>query len=240
MRAICTVSCLAAQRLFPETEIHIASALHLGWKPNEIRETLLQLVYVAGFPVAIEAIKVLNGLLDTLQISREPLSLEKIWGLASYEEKQGDRCETIEHGGKADTIERLVPGKGFDEINWAAKGNHMATLIYGKELWQKLKMKSEGLSTKGPNTLVESIFGQIMARPVIDAETRSMCLITSLLARRDMQGVKQAISGAFASGSDQKKIRELIYQMTMYVGWPTCIDALSVLDELSANKRPGQ
>lgn len=238
MRSICTVSCLAAQGLFPEAKIHMAAALHLGWKPNQIRETLLQLTYVAGFPVAIEAIKILNGLLDQLSIAEKPLSLEDVWNLKSSMEKHDNKQEKKDEDNKALAIESMVPGQGFDEMDWVATGNAIGSRIYGKKAWEEIKFKAKGFSPNGSDTLMEAIFGQIMARPVIDAETRSMCLITSLLARNDMRALKGAISGAFEHGCDSKKINALIYQMTMYVGWPTCLNALSVCEEVKSTGIP--
>ena len=56
-RALVTISCLATLGKEPQLRSHIKGALNLGCKKEEIIEVLLHLAFYAGFPVAINGIK---------------------------------------------------------------------------------------------------------------------------------------------------------------------------------------
>lgn len=57
-RALVTVSCLAALGKEPQLASHIKGALAVGGTKVEIQEALLHLAAYAGFPVAINGLKV--------------------------------------------------------------------------------------------------------------------------------------------------------------------------------------
>ncbi len=58
IRAITTISCLASLGKEPQLKSHIGGALKIGVSKEEIIEVLLHLCVYAGFPVAINAIKI--------------------------------------------------------------------------------------------------------------------------------------------------------------------------------------
>ena len=57
-RAIATISCLASLGKEPQLKSHIGGALKVGVTREEIIEVFLHLAVYAGFPVAINALKV--------------------------------------------------------------------------------------------------------------------------------------------------------------------------------------
>ena len=59
-RSLVVVSTLAALGHHHELQTHLRGALNLGWSVDELREALLQTAGYAGFPAAIEALRVLN------------------------------------------------------------------------------------------------------------------------------------------------------------------------------------
>jgi len=65
-RAIATISCLATLGREPQLRSHIAGALKVGCSKEEIIEVLLHLAVYAGFPVAINAIKVAREVFESI------------------------------------------------------------------------------------------------------------------------------------------------------------------------------
>jgi 4-carboxymuconolactone decarboxylase len=58
-RSLVVVCVLATLGRMHELRTHIGGALNVGWTPEELREALLQLGGYAGFPAAIDALRVL-------------------------------------------------------------------------------------------------------------------------------------------------------------------------------------
>ena len=59
-RSLVVVSALAATGHANELRTHLRGALNLGWTEDELREALLQVGGYAGFPAAVEALRVLS------------------------------------------------------------------------------------------------------------------------------------------------------------------------------------
>ncbi len=60
-RSLVVISVLASLGRMHELGTHIRGALNVGWTPDELREAFLQLGGYAGYPAAIEALRVLAG-----------------------------------------------------------------------------------------------------------------------------------------------------------------------------------
>jgi alkylhydroperoxidase/carboxymuconolactone decarboxylase family protein YurZ len=66
-RSLVVVTTLAATGHLHELQTHLRGALNLGWTGDELREALLQMGGYAGFPAAVEALRVLSDLLQKEQ-----------------------------------------------------------------------------------------------------------------------------------------------------------------------------
>ncbi len=64
-RSLVVVTTLAATGHLHELQTHLRGALNLGWTGDELREALLQMGGYAGFPCAVEALRVLSELLQS-------------------------------------------------------------------------------------------------------------------------------------------------------------------------------
>jgi alkylhydroperoxidase/carboxymuconolactone decarboxylase family protein YurZ len=62
-RSLVVVATLAVTGHHHELQTHLRGALNLGWTGEELREALLQTAGYAGFPGAIEALRVLSEVL---------------------------------------------------------------------------------------------------------------------------------------------------------------------------------
>ena len=61
-RSLVVVTTLAATGRLHELRIHIPGALNVGWSAEELREALLQIGGYAGFPAALDALRVLSDI----------------------------------------------------------------------------------------------------------------------------------------------------------------------------------
>jgi len=58
-RSLVVISVLASLGRMHELRTHTRGALNVGWTPTELREAFLQLAGYAGYPAAIDALRVL-------------------------------------------------------------------------------------------------------------------------------------------------------------------------------------
>lgn len=63
-RSLVVVTTLAAIGRLHELRIHLPGALNVGWTPEELREALLQIAGYAGFPAALDALRVLSEIIS--------------------------------------------------------------------------------------------------------------------------------------------------------------------------------
>ena len=63
-RSLVVVATLAATGHHHELQTHLRGALNLGWTVDELREAILQVGGYAGFPTAVEALRVLSAVKD--------------------------------------------------------------------------------------------------------------------------------------------------------------------------------
>jgi 4-carboxymuconolactone decarboxylase len=63
-RELVTVTVLATMQTLPQLRAHAAAALHVGVEPIELREAMYQLAPFIGFPRTLNAIGVLNEVLE--------------------------------------------------------------------------------------------------------------------------------------------------------------------------------
>jgi len=69
-RQLATIAALTALgNAQPQLKVHIAGALNVGCKPQEIIEVILQMAVFAGFPAAINALTIAREEMGTVPIS---------------------------------------------------------------------------------------------------------------------------------------------------------------------------
>ena len=62
-REVAAVSALAALGRLPQLRVHVAAALNVGCRPDEVVEILMQTAIYAGFPIALNALAESHDLL---------------------------------------------------------------------------------------------------------------------------------------------------------------------------------
>ena len=80
--------------------------------------------------------------------------------------------------------------------------------------------------------LQKYIFGEIFTVGELDIKTREMLTVTSLAVQQTLPQLKAHINGALNAGATSVELREAIYQLAPFIGFPKTLNALSVLNEV--------
>ena len=80
--------------------------------------------------------------------------------------------------------------------------------------------------------LQKYIFGEIFTVGELDIKTREMLTVTSLAVQQTLPQLKAHINGALNAGATPVELREAIYQLAPFIGFPKTLNALSVLNEV--------
>lgn len=83
-------------------------------------------------------------------------------------------------------------------------------------------------------TVVDVAYGQFYARDGVDEKTRLLATIAALtaLGGQTRPQLKVNIASARAVGATREEISEIIFQMTLYGGFPAMINALNAAMEV--------
>ena len=95
----------------------------------------------------------------------------------------------------------------------------------------------EALSTTGDDPemlaiLQKYIFGEVFTVGELDIKTRELITVTSLAVQQTLPQLKAHINGALNAGATPIELREAIYQLAPFIGFPKTLNALGVLNEV--------
>ncbi len=80
--------------------------------------------------------------------------------------------------------------------------------------------------------LQKYIFGEVFTVGELDIKTREMITVTSLAVQQTLPQLKAHINGALNAGATPVELREVIYQLAPFIGFPKTLNALGVLNEV--------
>lgn len=119
---------------------------------------------------------------------------------------------------------------------------HIDTYAAGKALSETvnpgmeeaLKARYDALVPGLSRTVVDVAYGQFYARGVVDEKTRLLATVAALsaLGGQTKPQLKVNIASARAVGATREEIAEIIFQMTLYGGFPAMINALNAALEV--------
>jgi 4-carboxymuconolactone decarboxylase len=81
--------------------------------------------------------------------------------------------------------------------------------------------------------IVEYAFGDIYTRDGLDLKSKEIAVVAALTAMGTAQPqLKVHLNGALNTGSSVNEVKEVILQMSVYSGFPSCINAMNALKEV--------
>ena len=105
-----------------------------------------------------------------------------------------------------------------------------------------LRARYDALVPGLSRTVVDVAYGQFYARGVVDEKTRLLATVAALtaLGGQTRPQLKVNIASARAVGASREEIAEIIFQMTLYGGFPAMINALNAAMEVFEQEDAGQ
>jgi 4-carboxymuconolactone decarboxylase len=144
----------------------------------------------------------------------------------------------------------FIATKGNGQIEKQTKMDTIKTERF-KKGWEKLKEIDgeagekviESLKDISPELgtfIIEYAFGDIYIREGLDLKSKEIAVVSALTAMGNAQPqLKVHINGALNTGSTINELKEVILQMSVYSGFPSCINAMNSLKEV-LNEREKQ
>lgn len=109
----------------------------------------------------------------------------------------------------------------------------LATML-GQERAQQIAKRFRELSPVFEQEAVAVVFGRTWSRTGIDRKTRSLCSIAILASLGRGGALRIVFELAQKNGATREEITEVLLQVAIYAGYPAALDALVVLEGMSA------
>lgn len=88
------------------------------------------------------------------------------------------------------------------------------------------------ISSELSRFIIEYSFGEVYSLRSLDNKSKEIVAISSLIAQGAIPQLKVHLNGALNTGSSINEVKEVILQMSVYCGFPKCINAMNALKEV--------
>lgn len=86
--------------------------------------------------------------------------------------------------------------------------------------------------------IVEYAFGDIYTRDNLDLKSKEIAVVAALTAMGTAQlQLRVHVNGALNTGCSINELKEIILQMSVYAGFPSCINAMNILKEVLTERQ---
>lgn len=80
--------------------------------------------------------------------------------------------------------------------------------------------------------IIEYSFGDVYSLKSLDNKSKEVVAVSSLIVQGAIPQLKVHFNGALNTGCSISEVKEIILQMSVYVGFPKCINAMNALKEV--------
>ena len=227
-RLLVSVAQFLAMGELEEFERQIPSALSAGATPREVLEIILQSTVYIGYVKASRGARICAKVLTRLgrideitdtqlplegRMPERSLAAERLkWPVAKSPEETARREQLIEkYGWKGvSTRIRTQNHQSNETIN-----NYDRIDPHYLDLW------------------FDFIYGELYPRGIIDDRTRLLMMVGICLALNEPVQLENHIRGALLMGANAREVLEVIVNSTAYVGMPTTVQVVRVLDRVA-------
>ncbi len=204
-RSLIVVSVLAAIGSTEELSLHTEVGLNHGLTRLEVEEILLHIAVYAGYPMAMQASRVIDDRFATIDdVDRLP---ERSPSLRQGDlERRAAACDVRQtlSAGRAD------PDPEVDFDGFVDRFGEVGRVVYG---WA---------------------FGDVWARPGLSRRDRSVVVIAILTALSRVDELAFHVPGGLNHGLSRVEIEEIMVQMTIYGGVPRAIEGTLAMQKAFA------
>lgn len=101
------------------------------------------------------------------------------------------------------------------------------------EVGEKVISSLKDISPDLGRFILEYVFGDIYTRQELDVKSKEIAVVAALTAMGTVQPqLKVHLNGALNTGSSISEVKEVILQMSVYAGFPSCINAMNAFKEV--------
>ena len=226
-RLLVSVAQFLAMNELEEFERQIPSALAAGASPREVLEIILQSTVYIGYIKAARGARICVKVMERLgridEITSTQLPLEGRTPERSLEEERT----------------RWPAAKSAEETAWRER-------ILEKYGWRGVSTRIRTQNHQSNETInnydridphylqlwFDFIYGEMYPRSIIDDRTRLLMMVGICLALNEPVQLENHIRGALLLGAKPREVLEVIVHSTAYVGMPTTVQTVRVLDRI--------
>ncbi|WP_181042805.1 carboxymuconolactone decarboxylase family protein [Apibacter adventoris] len=131
------------------------------------------------------------------------------------------------------TIMNSQPNKTSEKYN---KGWNKLKEIDG-EAGEKVVNGLKDISPELSRFIIEYSFGEVYSLTTLDNKSKEIVAISSLIAQGAIPELKVHLNGALNTGSTINEVKEIILQMSVYCGFPKCINGMKALRQVLEERK---
>lgn len=90
----------------------------------------------------------------------------------------------------------------------------------------------ENISPDLARFIIEYSFGDVYSLNALDNKSKEIAAVSSLIAQGAIPQLKVHLNGALNSGCSITEVKEVVLQMSVYAGFPRCINAMNAFNEV--------
>ncbi|MBV1930576.1 MAG: carboxymuconolactone decarboxylase family protein [Porticoccaceae bacterium] len=201
-RSLIVIAALVSLNQLNQLRVHVRGGINHGLSATEIREIIIHLCVYAGFPRALDAMKVANE--ELVKMGQAPAD------------------KKLEPAKPIDQEERRA--LGTDGLSRVSGGAFPADPDKG------LAAVQSRLGDLG-TVAVEFAFAEVWSREELSRRDRSLVVVSALttLGRKDELDVH--VPGAIHHGVTRAEVEELMVMLSAYAGFPFAVEGMRVIHD---------
>jgi 4-carboxymuconolactone decarboxylase len=227
-RLLVSIAQFLAMGELEEFERQIPGALAAGATPREVLEIILQSTVYIGY------VKAARGARICVKV------MERLGRLEEITETQLPLDGRMPERSLADERLKWPAAKSLEETAWREK-------MLQKYGWKGVSTRIRTQNHQSNETInnydridprylhlwFDFIYGEMYPRGIIDDRTRLLMMVGICLALNEPVQLENHIRGALLLGANAREVLEVIVQSTAYVGMPTTVQTVRVLDRVA-------
>lgn len=227
-RLLVSIAQFLAMNEMEEFERQIPSALAAGATPREVLEICLQSTVYIGYIKASRGARICVKAFESLgrmdEITATQLPLDGRMPQRSLKEERG-RWPAAKSTAESAWREHMLEKYGWKGVSTRIRTqNHQSNDTINT--YDRLD----------PNYIqhwFDFIYGELYPRGIIDDRTRLLMMVGICLALNEPVQLENHIRGAMLLGANAREVLEVIVQSTAYVGMPTTVQIVRVLERVA-------
>lgn len=213
-RELCAVAALTVLDA-PQLAAHIKAAIEAGASREETAEAIFQMLVYCGVPRTLNAV-------------------------AQYRRSIAEMAEAAPDGPAARSPEPSTP-LANDGLTIDERAMKVGARLYGEAQTRRVFDELEVADPAFNRMFKELVYGGMYARSVLDARTRQLLAVAACTVTNALPQLGEHARAGLRVGLSVEEIREVIFQMVVYVGFPFTMQAFRLFqamveDEKSARK----